>query len=123
LCATTGWHRDHARKALRVAVTPRIVRPRRSRAPRYGTEVHCRVGVLLGRAVLGAPTGKRLPPMMGELVPRLRRSDELVISDDTEVALVAMSPGHDRPSARAGPGEDAGQGRSHTKPESLLGCR
>lgn len=27
LCATTGWHRDHARKALRVALRPQVVRP------------------------------------------------------------------------------------------------
>jgi hypothetical protein len=39
-------------------------------------------------AVLGAPTGKRLAPIMAELVPTLRRFDELVISDDTEMALL-----------------------------------
>lgn len=72
LCATTGWHRDHARKALRVALTPRIVRPRRPRQPRYGAEVI--VALAFCWAVLGAPTGKRLAPMMGELVPRLRAS-------------------------------------------------
>ncbi len=33
LCATTGWHRSHARKALSQALTPRIIRPRRPRAP------------------------------------------------------------------------------------------
>ena len=26
LCATTGWHRNHARKALSQALTPRLVR-------------------------------------------------------------------------------------------------
>src|SRR5664279_504603 len=31
LCVTTGWHRNHARKALSQALTPRLVRPR---APR-----------------------------------------------------------------------------------------
>jgi hypothetical protein len=71
LCAMTGWHRDHARKALRAALTPRIVRPRRRRQPRYGAEVI--VALAFCWAVLGAPTGKRLAPMMGELVPRLRR--------------------------------------------------
>jgi hypothetical protein len=25
LCATTGWHRDHARQALRGALRPRVV--------------------------------------------------------------------------------------------------
>jgi hypothetical protein len=27
LCATTGWHRNHARKALAAALRPRIVSP------------------------------------------------------------------------------------------------
>jgi hypothetical protein len=39
--ATTGWHRNHARKALVVARRPRIVAPR-PRPPRpltYGPEV------------------------------------------------------------------------------------
>ena len=32
LCATTGWHGNHARKALSQALTPRPVRPQRRRA-------------------------------------------------------------------------------------------
>jgi hypothetical protein len=28
LCATTGWHRNHARKALGAALRPRVVKPR-----------------------------------------------------------------------------------------------
>ncbi len=36
LCATTGWHRDHARKALRNALTLTIARPRTPRPPLYG---------------------------------------------------------------------------------------
>ena len=40
LCATTGWHRNHARKALGRALKPRIVRPPRApRPPTYGAEV------------------------------------------------------------------------------------
>ncbi len=75
LCATTGWHRSHARKALRQALKPKVVRERRARAPRYGEEV---IGALVFCwAVLGAPTGKRLAPIMSELVPRLRGFDEL----------------------------------------------
>ena len=59
LCATTGWHRDHARKALRVALTPRIVSPRRLRAPQYGPEVV--VALAFCWAVLVAPTGSDWP--------------------------------------------------------------
>ena len=36
LCATTGWHRNHARQALGQALRPRIVRPRAPRPPTYG---------------------------------------------------------------------------------------
>src|SRR5271163_3155853 len=36
LCATTGWHRDHARKALRRALRPQVVGARRPRGPKYG---------------------------------------------------------------------------------------
>ena len=39
LCATTGWHRNHARKALGQALRPTVVRPRQPRVPRYGREV------------------------------------------------------------------------------------
>ncbi len=34
LCATTGWHRSHARKALATALKPTLVKPaRRPRTP------------------------------------------------------------------------------------------
>jgi len=39
LCATTGWHRNYARKALGLALRPRIVRTRRPREPKYGADV------------------------------------------------------------------------------------
>ncbi len=57
---------------------------------------------------------------MGELVPRLRRFQELSISDEVEQALVTMSAATmDRRLA-----EDRAKlvlkGRSHTKPGSLL---
>ncbi len=118
LCSTTGWHRDHARKALRLALRPQVVRPRAARAPRYSADVV--VALSFCWAVLGAPTGKRLAPVMTELVPRLRRFGELKISDDTELALIAMSPATmDR---RLAPDRAKLQvrGRSHTKPGSLL---
>lgn len=90
LCATTGWHRNHARKALAAALRPRIVKPRKARAPRYGEDVVA--ALVFCWAVLGAPSGKRLAPIMGELVPRLRRFEELMIADETAALLMAMSP-------------------------------
>jgi transposase InsO family protein len=118
LCATTGWHRSHARKALGSALTPKIVRARKAREPRYGSEVIA--ALVFCWAVLGAPTGKRLAPIMDELVPRLRRFRELVITEEVAGALIAMSPATmDRRLA----GDRAKmqlRGRSHTKPGSLL---
>ncbi len=118
LCATTGWHRNHARKALAAALTPRIVRPRSLRAPLYGPEVVAALGFCW--AVLGAPTGKRLAAMMGELVPTLRRFGELDVTEEIAAALVAMSAATiDR---RLAPDRAKLQirGRCHTKPGSLL---
>lgn len=119
LCATTGWHRNHARKALTAALKPRLVKPaRRRRSPRYGADVV--VALAFCWAVLGAPAGKRLAPMLPELVPRLRRFEELVMTDETAASLIVMSPATiDRRLA----GDRAKllvRGRSHTKPGSLL---
>ncbi|MGK2927962.1 MAG: integrase catalytic domain-containing protein [Acidimicrobiales bacterium] len=119
LCATTGWHRSHARKALAAALKPRLVRPgRRPRTPVYDEDTVA--GLRFCWAVLGAPTGKRLAPMMGELVPTLRRFEELAVTDEVADALVVMSAATmDRRLA-----EDRAKlvlkGRSHTKPGSLL---
>jgi hypothetical protein len=71
-------------------------------------------------AVLGAPTGKRLAPVLGELVATLRRFGELDVSDEVAGALTAMSAATmDR---RLAPDRAAMtlRGRSHTKPGSLL---
>ncbi|MGI8576325.1 MAG: integrase catalytic domain-containing protein [Nocardioidaceae bacterium] len=119
LCATTGWHRNHARKALAAVLKPRIVKPaRKARTPKYDADTVVALGFCW--AVLGAPTGKRLAPMMGELVPTLRRFAELEVSDEVAAALIAMSPATmDRRLA----GDRAKlvlKGRSHTKPGSLL---
>jgi hypothetical protein len=43
LCAITGWHRDHARKALRLARRPQLV----STSTEVWAESGCRAGVVL----------------------------------------------------------------------------
>ena len=119
LCATTGWPRDHAHKALRGALRPKAVTPRRRpRPPKYGTKVIA--ALIFCWAVLGMPAGKRLAPMLSELVAVLRRFGELVIDDDTAALLAGMSAATiDR---RLAPERRKHQlkGRSHTKPGSLL---
>src|SRR5664280_2844308 len=58
LCVTTGWHRNHARKALSQALTPRLVRPRAPRRrSRRGS--HCRAGVRCWAVLGGAGRPRR----------------------------------------------------------------
>jgi len=114
----TGWHRDHARAALRDALTLKVVTPRRPRPPRYPPHVIACLATcwMLTRC----PAGKRLGPMLGALVPALRRDGDIVLSDDEAVLLGAMSPATiDR--RLAGERTRLGaRGRSHTKPGTLL---
>jgi hypothetical protein len=118
LCANTGWHRNHARKALAAALRPKIVTPRRPRPVKYGPDVIA--ALTLCWSVLGMPAGKRLAPMLGELVAVLRHFGELSIDEDTAALLGSMSAATiDRRLA----GERAKRqlrGRVGTKPGSLL---
>lgn len=58
LGATTGWHRDHARKALRQALGPKLIAsPRRPRPPTHGEELT--VALRKVWAVMDAPAGNR----------------------------------------------------------------
>lgn len=118
LCATTGWHRNHARKALAATLTPRVVRPRSPRPPVYGEDVIAALRFCW--AVLGAPAGKRMAPFLAELVPRLRACGELDISDDTAGLLMRMSAATIDRRLAADRGKLEVRGRSHTKPGSLL---
>jgi hypothetical protein len=52
LCANTGWHRNHARKALKTALQPKMVSLRRPpRPPKYGPDV------IAGGQAAGADAG------------------------------------------------------------------
>lgn len=118
LCATTGWHRDHARKALRQALVLRPVTARAPRPPTYGEAV---IGALrFCWAVQGTPCGRLLAAALPDLVPRLRRQGELDIDDDTEALLLQIAPATiDRRLADDRAKLDP-RGRSHTKPGTLL---
>jgi hypothetical protein len=118
LVELTGWHRDYARAALRDALTLKVVGARAPRAPTYGPRVIA--ALVICWAVLRAPAGKRLAPMLVVLVPILRRDGELDLTDAEAALLCRMSAATiDR---RLAP-ERARmtlRGRSHTKPGSLL---
>ncbi|MGH3849038.1 MAG: hypothetical protein ACRDRT_04935, partial [Pseudonocardiaceae bacterium] len=86
----TGWHRDHARAALRDALRLKVATPRQPRPPRYPPQVIA--GLVTCWMLTRCPGGKRLGPMLGALVPALRRDGDIVLSDDEAVLLGAMSP-------------------------------
>ena len=119
LCATTGWHRDHARKALRHALTLRVVRtPRRRREPVYGELVIEALRFLW--AVQGTPCGRLLAAALPDLVPRLRRLGELDIDDVTAGELLKIAPATIDRRLKVDRAKLDPRGRSHTKPGTLL---
>ena len=118
LVELTGWHRDHARAALRAAGTISAHRPRAPGTLRYPPELTAALAVCW--RITRYPAGKRLAPMLARLVPLLVADGELVLGEDQLEALCQMSAAtidrRLRPlRARLGP-----TGRSHTKPGTLL---
>jgi hypothetical protein len=71
----TGWNRDYARRALHQALALRPVRARTARPPVYGPRVI--EALVVCWAVLRAPAGKRLAPMLpaaqAKAAPRNRK--------------------------------------------------
>jgi len=119
LCATTGWHRDHARKALRQALVLRVVKaPRRLREPIYGEAVIEALRFLW--AVQGTPCGRLLAAALPDLVPRLRRLGELDVEEDTAEQLLRIAPATIDRRLKADRAKLDPRGRSHTKPGTLL---
>lgn len=98
LVELTGWHRDYARDALIL----KIVRPRPGRTPVYGPELL--PALIMCWAVLRAPAGRLLAPMLPVLVPLLRRDGELDLTDE-QAELLADERGDHRPETRRGTGE------------------
>lgn len=123
LCATTGWHRGHARRALRQAIE-RGDDPPPPRRPRPTVQVYDEAIIDALRvcwAVLDGPCGKILAPALPALIDALRRCGELDLSDHQAGLLGRMSPATiDRRLAADRAQLMAGKGRSMTKPGSLL---
>jgi hypothetical protein len=122
LCALTGWHRDHARRALRaVAARPKGVKPapvRRARRPVYDTSVIEALRVCW--ATLDAPCGKRLAPVLPELARVLEAHGELTLTAEQRQLLIRISAATiDRRLAADRRGLTL-KGRSGTKPGGLL---
>jgi hypothetical protein len=120
-CGLTGYHRDYARRALRMALRPRVVTARVVRAPKYDADVVAALQKCW--AVLNAPAGKRLAPMLAELVPLLRRYRELDLDEEAAVLLIGMSAATIDRKLAAARAKMLPRGRSHTKPGSMLKSR
>ena len=118
LCAITGWHRDHARKALRDALVVKEVKPRPARPRLYDEAVIEALGFCW--AVQGTPCGRLLAAALADLVPRLRKFGELDIDDATAAKLLKIAPATIDRRLKAERGKLDPRGRSHTKPGSLL---
>lgn len=118
LCAITGWHRDHARKALRDALIFRKVKPWPPRPVLYGDAVI--QALRFCWAVQGTPCERLLAAALVDLVPRLRAFDELDIDDAIAAKLLTIAPATIDRRLKAERGKLDSRGRSHTKPGSLL---
>lgn len=125
VCQVTGWHRDHARKAIRRALAEQAAggpAPRRRREP---VRVYGEAAVeLLTRcwAALDGPAGRRLHAALPLVLANLERHGHLAGTEAAVVAQVkAMSPATiDRRLAAARTGLVARKAIAHTRPGTML---
>jgi hypothetical protein len=89
LCAATGWHRDHARKSLRSALTSAANVAPAGRRPLYDEQVIDALRFCW--ELLERPCGKRLAPVLPALADRLQRLGELTVDERTADALRQLS--------------------------------
>ena len=118
LVELTGWHRDHARHALKEAGTLKLVKPRQPRAPIYPTQIT--VALVFVWSLSRYPAGKRLAPMLAVLVAILQREGDLDLSDADATLLVSMSAATIDRHLKSERSRLGLKGRSHTKPGTLL---
>lgn len=87
LCATTGWHRKHAVRALRSKARPAIEpRPRRRR---YGAAIKAALVALWEAS--DRVCGKRLKPMIPVLLPALVKHGRLTPTHEERADLLSVS--------------------------------
>jgi hypothetical protein len=118
LCALTGWTRDHARRALRVAAKEGAPPARAPRPRIYGQDVAEPLRMIW--ATLNGPSGKRLAPFMAEIVHVLERHGELALSPDVRAKLLRISAATIDRMLAAERVRLRIKGRSGTKPGTLL---
>src|SRR5664279_2727656 len=117
LVELTGWHRDHARAALRGAGTVKVVKPRAPRTSKFTPPVVTSLATCW--ALCRCPAGKRLAPMLATVVPLFRRDGDLEMSDADAALLISMSAATIDRLLVTERARLMFRGRSHTKPSLL----
>ncbi len=126
VCEVTGWHRDHARKALRLALARRNGEQRhvqrRTRPPAYTYSAQAVEVLTWCWAALDGPAGKRLHPALPQLLDNMAAHGHLTGIDPLVLEQVrAMSPATiDRRLTGARAGLIARKPISHTRPGTIL---
>lgn len=121
VCQVTGWHRDHARKMIRRAVTGHEPAPRQPRIPVLTYNQDVIDALVVCWVTLDGPTGKRLQPGLPQLVASLQAHGHLDVPPHVIEALLSMSAATiDRRLTPYRTGLVATHGMSHTKPGSML---
>jgi hypothetical protein len=87
LCATTGWHRKHAVRALRQRKTGVVTR--RERRRRYGATIKDALIALWEAS--DRVCGKRLKVMIPTLLPALERHGRLILGQADRDGVLAIS--------------------------------
>ncbi len=118
LVELTGWHRDYARAALRDALTLKVIVPCSGRPATYGDDLL--PALIRCWAVLRAPAGKLLAPMLPVLVPLLRRDGEVDLTDQQAELLMRISAATIDRKFAGKRAKMVPRGRSHTRPGTLL---
>lgn len=125
VCQVTGWHRDHARKAIRQALADQARGGPAPRAARGPARTYDDAAIdLLTRcwAALDGPAGKRLHPALPETLANMERYGHLAgVAPGVVAQVLAMSPATiDRRLAPARAGLQTRKQISHTRPGSML---
>src|ERR1700722_9780732 len=91
LCATTGWHRKHAVRALRQreTVMPGEVEASRERRSRYGATIKDALTALWEAS--DRVRAKRLKVMIPTLLPALERNGRLTLDGSDRARVLAIS--------------------------------
>src|ERR1700736_2019280 len=91
LCATTGWHRKHAVRALRQPETVMLgeVEASRERRRRYGATIKDALTALWEAS--DRVCGKRLKVMIPTLLPALERNGRLTLDRSDRARVLAAS--------------------------------